>query len=395
MEELLEEYSHEGTDGEGVKVVGAGAPGRGDGEAPNGALETGIDGDGPKLDRDQFVRMFVDWYSAYLSEHPDRAAAATGSCSDAIGSFLTKTLCGCFRSPATSAATTTSGMQSSSTAANLESTLRRRATLGGSRTSSRVGSFAGPSPAPGSSVNGGGGGDADMADSAMRRMAADEGVVHALSHHRDGAEGHPLAGVEGVTHLGDEHVTYDDGDGDGEPAEEEEEEDEEEPGAGMTRTEIFVKSFSLILFGVAVVTFFSDPMVDVLAAMGNRLSIKPFYVSFVVSPIVSNASELISSLVFASRRTRKTITMTYSTLMGAAIMNNTFVLGVFLALVRFRGLAWTFSAESTSIFVIQLVMVYFATRKVQSVFMGSVVVGMLFPLAIVLVAVLENAIGWD
>ena len=43
-------------------------------------------------------------------------------------------------------------------------------------------------------------------------------------------------------------------------------------------------------------------MVDVLAELGKRLSIKPFYVSFVISPLVSNASELISAIVFAGEK---------------------------------------------------------------------------------------------
>ena len=65
-------------------------------------------------------------------------------------------------------------------------------------------------------------------------------------------------------------------------------------------------------------------MVDVLAALGNRMGIKPFYVSFVISPLVSNASELISSLMFASRKTQASMDMTLSALLGAATMNNTF-----------------------------------------------------------------------
>ena len=40
-------------------------------------------------------------------------------------------------------------------------------------------------------------------------------------------------------------------------------------------------------------------MVDLLSSLGDRLNIKPFYISFVVSPLVSNASELITAIVFA------------------------------------------------------------------------------------------------
>jgi hypothetical protein len=40
---------------------------------------------------------------------------------------------------------------------------------------------------------------------------------------------------------------------------------------------------------------------------------------------------------------------------GAACMNNTFCLGIFLALVFFKGLAWEFSAETISIIAVEIV----------------------------------------
>jgi hypothetical protein len=36
----------------------------------------------------------------------------------------------------------------------------------------------------------------------------------------------------------------------------------------------------------------ADPMVDVLAEVGNRLDIPAFYVAFVLAPLASNASEV-------------------------------------------------------------------------------------------------------
>jgi hypothetical protein len=54
-----------------------------------------------------------------------------------------------------------------------------------------------------------------------------------------------------------------------------------------------------------------------------------------------------------------------STLEGAAIMNNTFCLGIFLALVYFRGLRWSFSAETISIIFVQACMGFLAMRRIQ------------------------------
>lgn len=177
--------------------------------------------------------------------------------------------------------------------------------------------------------------------------------------------------------------------------EEEDGEEDEEEESHMTRSQIWTKSAFLLVFGVGLVTLFSDPMVDVLTALATRLDIPVFYVSFIVTPLVSNASELISSMVFAAKKTRSSITMTFSALLGAATMNNTFCLGIFLALVYFKGLMWEFSAEVLSILVVEIVMAVIAIRtRTYPTWMG-LVVGSLFPLSIAFVYILENVAGLD
>ena len=51
--------------------------------------------------------------------------------------------------------------------------------------------------------------------------------------------------------------------------------------------------------------------------------IPPFFVAFVVTPLASNASEAISSFIFALKRRQRTISLTYSQVYGAISMNNT------------------------------------------------------------------------
>jgi len=65
-----------------------------------------------------------------------------------------------------------------------------------------------------------------------------------------------------------------------------------------------MRAFGKLALGVGLVTLFSDPMVDVLSAVGTRTGIPVFYISFILSPLVSNASELISSIQFAGERPR-------------------------------------------------------------------------------------------
>lgn len=142
--------------------------------------------------------------------------------------------------------------------------------------------------------------------------------------------------------------------------------------------------------GTLMLLVFSDPMVDIMDELGHRFDIPSFFVAFVLAPIASNASELLSSYVLASRRTLKHMTSAMQTLEGAACMNNTYCLGILLGLVYFRKLDWNFQAETFSIILIELIMfclVYW--RKAQTLLEGILVLS-LYPLSLVVVATLQR-----
>jgi Ca2+/Na+ antiporter len=103
---------------------------------------------------------------------------------------------------------------------------------------------------------------------------------------------------------------------------------------------IIIRASWQMALGTILVLLFSDPMVDCLAALGERLGISSFYISFVLAPLASNASELLAAYRFALKKTKATITVSLSQLEGAAIMNNTFCLGVFMLLIYFQKLEW-------------------------------------------------------
>eukprot|EP00947_MAST-08B_sp_MAST-8B-sp1_P001719 g1719.t1 len=145
--------------------------------------------------------------------------------------------------------------------------------------------------------------------------------------------------------------------------------------------------------GTALVVLVSDPMVDCLSELGVRTHIPGFYVSFVIAPLASNASELIAAYNYAAKRTKKTITISLSTLTGAACMNNTFCLGIFLALMYFvktkdGGISWDFTSETISILFVQVVIFGFACVKIMPIWQGFTILS-LFPFSIVLVALLD------
>ncbi len=72
---------------------------------------------------------------------------------------------------------------------------------------------------------------------------------------------------------------------------------------------------------------FSDPAVDVLSDIGKRLDVNAFYISFILAPLASNASELVAAYNYGCKKTQAMMTISLSTLEGAACMNNTFCIG--------------------------------------------------------------------
>lgn len=148
--------------------------------------------------------------------------------------------------------------------------------------------------------------------------------------------------------------------------------------------QILAQSFKYMAFGTLLVLLISDPMVDVLSSIGDRTGVPNFYVSFLLAPLASNASEMIASYQYAQKRTQLTISISFAQLLGAACMNNTFCLGIFYLLVALQGLPWTYHAEVASIVVVEIIMGLVAMKKYHST-LDSYLVLSLFPLSLAMV----------
>ena len=57
-------------------------------------------------------------------------------------------------------------------------------------------------------------------------------------------------------------------------------------------------------------------MVEAISAFAGTTGIPAFYVSFVVTPLASNASEVIASLRFATKKSVNCVTLSLSSLYG-------------------------------------------------------------------------------
>jgi Ca2+/Na+ antiporter len=178
-------------------------------------------------------------------------------------------------------------------------------------------------------------------------------------------------------------------------AEEDDEEEEEIPddlkdlSPEEQQSAIKARACWMMGMGTVLVLIFSDPAVGVLSDIGRRTNISAFYISFVLAPLASNASELVAAYNYGCKKTQAMMTISLSTLLGAGCMNNTFCLAIFFMLIWKQRLTWNYTAEVTSIIFIQVVVGLFAMKKVQMV-TDAVVVLLMYPLSIVIVWGMQN-----
>jgi len=189
--------------------------------------------------------------------------------------------------------------------------------------------------------------------------------------------------VEGATQQEQEQANEED-----EEEEVEIPEDIRDLPPALQRARVLRRSLWLTGVGTVIVILFSDPMVDVLDAIGNRIGVPPFFVAFLLGPLASNASEMVASYKYAQKKTKKSISVSLSQLLGAACMNNTFCLFIFYLLIAARGFSWTYHAEVVAIILVQLVMTVIASKRVQTIAMAFCVISLL-PLSLALVALLK------
>ena len=180
---------------------------------------------------------------------------------------------------------------------------------------------------------------------------------------------------------------------------EDDEEDEEIPPdladlpPEVQQKKIKQRAFGQLAWGLLLVFVFSDPAVSCFNEIGRRSGIPAFFVSFVLAPFVSNGSELLSAYVFAAKKTSETISVSLSTLIGAAAMNNTFCLGILLVCIAAKNLPWDYLAQIIGILFVEvgsMLLVFLWKRVTIAHAIGNFA---LYPIAIALIYFIGKVSG--
>ncbi|XP_074290247.1 sodium/calcium exchanger NCL-like [Silene latifolia] len=155
-----------------------------------------------------------------------------------------------------------------------------------------------------------------------------------------------------------------------------------------------IKAILYLVLGTVVAAMFADPLVDAVDNFSIATSIPSFFISFIALPLATNSSEAVSAIIFASKKNRKSASLTFSELYGGATMNNVLCLSVFLALVYVRGLTWDFSSEVLVIFIVCIIMGALGSFRTTFPLWTASVAFFLYPFSLALVYVLDYVFGW-
>ncbi|KDP31770.1 hypothetical protein JCGZ_12231 [Jatropha curcas] len=154
------------------------------------------------------------------------------------------------------------------------------------------------------------------------------------------------------------------------------------------------KAVMMLLLGTVIAAVFADPLVDAVDNFSTATSIPTFFVAFVILPFASS-SEVVSDLIFASRKNSRSASLAYSEIYGSVTMSNVLSLSVFLGLVYFRGLTWNFSSEVLLILIVCVVMGLIASFRTTFPVWMSLVAYALYPFSLLLAYVLNYVLGWS
>ncbi|XP_009604315.1 sodium/calcium exchanger NCL-like [Nicotiana tomentosiformis] len=158
---------------------------------------------------------------------------------------------------------------------------------------------------------------------------------------------------------------------------------------------VAIKAALLLLLGTIIAAVFADPLVDAVNNFSSATSIPTFFISFIALPLATNSSEAVSAIIFASRKNKKSASLTFSELYGAVTMNNLLCLSVFLAIVYIRGLTWNFSSEVLVILIVCVIMGVLGSIHTTFPLWTCSIAFLLYPMSLVLVYVLDYVFGWS
>nr|XP_043628725.1 sodium/calcium exchanger NCL2-like [Erigeron canadensis] len=150
------------------------------------------------------------------------------------------------------------------------------------------------------------------------------------------------------------------------------------------------KAIALLIVGIFMLTALAEPLVESVRQFSESVRIEPFYVSFILVPLATNARTAIAAINAASQKRHLTTSLTFSELYHKVFMNNILSLAVLVSVIYFRGLTWHFSAEILVVVIICIIMGLLASFKSKFPNWTLLIAFPLYPLSLVVVYLFDD-----
>ncbi|MED6111474.1 hypothetical protein PIB30_052596 [Stylosanthes scabra] len=106
-----------------------------------------------------------------------------------------------------------------------------------------------------------------------------------------------------------------------------------------------MKAISYVVIGIAMLSILAEPLIESVKNFSNSAGVHPFFVSFILVPLATNAREATSAIKEVRHKKPRTTSLAISEIYGGVFMNN--ILGFFAIsiLIYVRQVSWQFSSE--------------------------------------------------
>ncbi|MED6223498.1 hypothetical protein PIB30_074510 [Stylosanthes scabra] len=156
----------------------------------------------------------------------------------------------------------------------------------------------------------------------------------------------------------------------------------------------WMKAISYVVIGIAMLSILAEPLIESVKNFSNSAGVHPFFVSFILVPLATNAREATSAIKEASHKKPRTTSLAISEIYGGVFMNN--ILGFFAIsiLIYVRQVSWQFSSELLVVAIVCGIMglasSFQSTYKVWSALCAY----LLYPLSLLGVFILDRLLNY-
>ncbi|KAI3708338.1 hypothetical protein L2E82_37506 [Cichorium intybus] len=156
-------------------------------------------------------------------------------------------------------------------------------------------------------------------------------------------------------------------------------------GEAKAKAQEKFKAIALLIVGIIMLMVLAEPLVESVRQFSESVNIEPFYVSFILVPLATNARTAIAAIRAAKQKRHQTTSLTFSEIYHKVFMNNILGFLVLVSVIYCRGLTWHFSAEILVVVFVCIIMGLLASLKSKFPNWTLLIAFSLYPLSLVMV----------